>query len=209
MTATEQRARRALGEFTPQQSRSASAAPKTTLATPDSDRDPVELVREGELWRITWAGHVARMRDSRGMQLLAKLVASPGARIHALALAGDAEAFVPESDAGEALDQKAVAAYRRRLTAIDDDVATAESRGDARRAAQLGRERQALVAEITRSVGLGGRLRKVGSATERARINVTRRLKDAILRIAEADAALGRHLDGVIRTGTYCSYLKQ
>jgi hypothetical protein len=145
------------------------------------------------------------VRDSRGVQLLAKLIAAPGERIHALALAADGE-FVPESDAGEVVDTKAIAAYRARLSTIDEALAAAEARADGRRMEQYRREREALVAEITRAVGLGGRLRKVGSATERARINVTRRLKDAIARIAEASPELGRHLELQIRTGTYCSF---
>jgi hypothetical protein len=37
-------------------------------------------------------------------------------------------------------------------------------------------------------------------------LNVQRRLKDAIRHIAEHDAALGRHLDPMVRTGTYCVY---
>ena len=113
---------------------------------------------------------------------------------------------MPESDAGEVVDAKAVAAYRARLSKIDEALAAAEVRSDGRRMEQYRREREALVAEVTRAVGLGGRLRKVGSATERARINVTRRLKDAIARIAEASPELGRHLELAIRTGTYCSY---
>ncbi len=145
------------------------------------------------------------MRDSRGVELLAKLVASPGERIHALALAGDGDAVLPESDAGEALDRKAVSAYRARLAKIDDDMARAESLAEP---IPLGlrRERDLLVAEISRAIGLGGRLRKVGSATERARINVTRRLKDAVSRITEANPEIGRHLEREIRTGTHCSY---
>jgi hypothetical protein len=42
---------------------------------------------------------------------------------------------------------------------------------------------------------------------ERARVSVTRRLRDAIDRIAEAHPELGAHLNRTIRTGTRCSYL--
>jgi hypothetical protein len=142
--------------------------------------EPLTLAREGEVWCVRWAGHVARVRDSRGVQLLAKLIAAPGERIHALALAADGE-FVPESDAGEVVDAKAITAYRARLSTIDEALAAAEARTDGRRMEQYRREREALVAEITRAVGLGGRLRTVGSATE-------------------------RHLELQIRTGTYCCY---
>jgi hypothetical protein len=49
-------------------------------------------------------------------------------------------------------------------------------------------------------------LRHAGSVTERARINVQRRLKDAIRRIAQGDATLGAYLAKAIRTGTYCCF---
>jgi tetratricopeptide (TPR) repeat protein len=164
------------------------------------------LEREGEVWKVAWGTNLVRIKDSRGVQLLAKLVASPDERIHVLALAGDGEAPLPETHAGEASDGKAIAAYRARLRTIDEALTAAEGRDDRARYDTLRREREMLVAEISRAVGLGGRLRKVGSATERARINVTRRVREAVARIVEADAAMGRHLEQTIQTGTYCSY---
>jgi hypothetical protein len=55
-------------------------------------------------------------------------------------------------------------------------------------------------------MGLGGRERKTGSAAERARVNVQRRLADAMKKIDEACAPLGRLLGRSIRTGAYCAY---
>ena len=55
-------------------------------------------------------------------------------------------------------------------------------------------------------MGLGGRPRPAASATERARVNVQRRLKDAVARVSEADAELGARLAGAIHTGTYCCF---
>ena len=39
-----------------------------------------------------------------------------------------------------------------------------------------------------------------------ARVNVQRRIRDAIRRIETHDAGLGKHLDRSVRTGTYCAY---
>ena len=55
-------------------------------------------------------------------------------------------------------------------------------------------------------MGLGGRDRKLGSHVERARINVQRRLRDAIQRIEEHDPALGRYLAATVKTGVFCSF---
>ena len=43
-------------------------------------------------------------------------------------------------------------------------------------------------------------------AVERARITVQRRVREAIKKIADHEAELGRHLDWAVRTGTYCAY---
>jgi hypothetical protein len=63
------------------------------------------------------------------------------------------------------------------------------------------------VRELSRAVGLGGRDRRAGSASERARVAVTRAVRQAMARISEQHTELGEHLDRTIRTGTYCSYL--
>jgi len=57
------------------------------------------------------------------------------------------------------------------------------------------------------AVGLGGRDRRAGSATERARASVTRAVRSAMSRIREHSAPLGDHLDRSIRTGVYCAYV--
>jgi hypothetical protein len=110
-------------------------------------------------------------------------------------------------DAGELLDHRARDAYRRRLAEIDDDIERARALGDARREAQADAERDFLVRELSRAVGLGGRDRRASSASERARVAVTRAIRHGMARIGEHHPQLGEHLDGAVRTGTYCAYL--
>jgi len=162
--------------------------------------------RAGADWRITRGGRSIDLRDSRGMQLLARLVERPNQEIHVLALASDEGASAPESSAGDVLDDSARKAYRRRLGELAEALDDAETRGDARRAAAIERERQALVAELARATGLGGKSRASASNTERARINIQKRIKEAVGRIAEADRELGRFLEIAVQTGTYCSF---
>jgi hypothetical protein len=100
------------------------------------------------------------------------------------------------------LDEQARAAYRRRLHAIDEAL---EGAGDVARA-RLEEERDVLVSELARATGLGGRARRAGSATERARVNAQRRLKDAVTRIGEIAPAIGAFLEDAVRTGTYCCF---
>ena len=100
----------------------------------------------------------------------------------------------------------------RRPTADGSPRSTRTSRrrrraGDAEREAQADAERDFLVRELSRAVGLGGRGRRAGSASERARAGVTRAVRQAMARIGEQHPQLGEHLERTIRTGTYCAYL--
>jgi hypothetical protein len=174
---------------------------------------------EGDFWSIVFGGRAAHVRDSKGMHYLSRLLAEPGREFHVLDLvalerapdnAGTADptsAFLAAGDAGELLDARAKAAYRRRLAEIDEDLAEAETIGDAARAAQAEVERDILVRELSRAVGLGGRDRRAGSDSERGRSAVTRAVRHALARIRKHHAPLGDYLDRTIRTGTYCVYL--
>jgi non-specific serine/threonine protein kinase len=53
---------------------------------------------------------------------------------------------------------------------------------------------------------MGGRDRQASSATERARLNITKTIKAALRQIANNHPVLGQHLDTSIKTGTFCSY---
>ena len=176
--------------------------------------------REGDYWSVIFDGRTVRIRDLKGMRYLARLLADPGREFHVLDLVA-AESHIgavrslPEpglsstglGDAGEILDARAKDAYRRRLAEIDEDIDQARAIGDAERAAQADAERDFLIRELSRAVGLGGRDRRAGSASERARAGVTRAVRQAMDRIGEHHPQLGKHLDRAIRTGTYCAYL--
>jgi hypothetical protein len=155
------------------------------------------------------------------MRYLARLLADPGREFHVLDLVAAETGNVAQresgrtgglsatgfGDAGEILDDRAKTAYRRRLDEIDDDLEQARALGDPERAAQADAERDFLVQELSRAVGLGGRDRRAASASERARVGVTRAIRQGIARIGEHHPQLGHHLNRTIRTGTYCAYL--
>jgi tetratricopeptide (TPR) repeat protein len=171
------------------------------------DPQTVAFAREGEFWNVSGEGAVVRLKHSRGIEMLAKLVASPGRELHALDLSGDAaDGVVDVGDAGEAIDDEARDAYRERISELEDDLDQAEARNDPGHAERARTELEALRAELARAVGLGGRVRRTGRAAERARVNVQRRLVEAIRKVAEACPALGLHLQKAVRTGAFCSY---
>jgi hypothetical protein len=175
--------------------------------------------REGEYWAIAYGGDAFRLKDSKGLRYLARLLEQRGHELHALDLVGgerDPDALrsrmepgltmSPSSDAGEILDARAKAEYRRRLTELEEELEEARSFGDDERAARAAEERDFLVAELARSLGLGRRSRRAASASERARVSVTRAIRSALARIHKESPTLGDHLDQTIRTGTFCSY---
>jgi non-specific serine/threonine protein kinase len=123
--------------------------------------------------------------------------------VHVLELAGIDEA---PADAGSVLDAKAKDQYKSRLEDLENDLEEATRHSDTGRAERARAEIDAIAGELASAVGLGGRDRKAASNVERARVNVQRRLRDAIERIAELDPGLGRYLSASIRTGTYCSF---
>jgi tetratricopeptide (TPR) repeat protein len=163
--------------------------------------------REGDYWLLVFEGRTVRVRDLKGMRYLAQLLAHPGREFHVLDLAaaetGQQSAL---GDAGEMLDERAKSAYRRRLAEVEEDIEQARALDDAEREAQADAEREFLVRELARAVGLGGRDRRAGSASERARSGVTRAVRQGIARIGEHHPQLGEHLTRSVRTGTYCAY---
>lgn len=165
----------------------------------------VELERRGELWSVTGFGERVHVKDSRGLQMIARLVEEPENPLHVLDLAGTS-AGADAGDAGPALDAKARAEYRARLTELIARRDEAESAGDRGWVERANTEIEMLSRELERAFGLGGRERKVGAASERARSNVQRRIAHGIEQIGAASARIGEHLAATIRTGTYCVY---
>jgi tetratricopeptide (TPR) repeat protein len=184
--------------------------PAVPAATTIDAASPAEVFRrEGDTWCCTYAGQTARIRDLKGMHYLVRLLAEPGRQFHVLelvALESGMPAASASDDAGALLDARAKETYRRRLAEIDEDLEAATSRNDLGRITQAEAEREFLLRELSRAVGLGGRDRRASATTERARASVTRAVRQAIERIQHHHAPLAEHLSIAVRTGTHCSY---
>lgn len=219
-----------------------SVAPMPSAIPPAEIRRPAEpdssniLHREGEVWKIEWAGKTSRLKDSKGLGYLANLLRYPGQEFHVLDMVAPdsyaAEQFaeftggegeVPEpartrgldegfrqnafGDAGEMLDAHAKASYRKRLTELREEIAEARKLGQEKRAQKAEDESDAIAKELARAVGLAGRDRRAAAITERARVNVARAIKATIQKIATVNPSMGQHLAKSIRTGTFCAYI--
>ena len=177
--------------------------------------------RDGDVWSIG-TDRIVRLRHSKGMLYLSRLIAEPGREFHALDLVGqgaggtdrgigtsEAAALglrVDGGDTGSLIDDEAKAAYRVRLRELQAELDEAEAFNDPVRGEAARLEMDALEAQLSAAFGLGGRPRPEGSAAERARQSVTKAIREATRRIAAEDSALGDHLERSVRTGVYCVY---
>lgn len=160
---------------------------------------------EGGIWLIgTGAGQP--VRSLRGLEYLHRLLSAPGTPVAALDLVSAGQGTVVQPDTGPLIDRQAAASYRRRLAAIDEELAEAQDWADLGRLDALQREREAILAELSSSAGLAGRARGTGSTAERARVAATKAIATAVDRVTRVDAELGRHLREAVRTGAECSY---
>lgn len=177
--------------------------------------------REGEYWSIGCDGRSLRLKDSKGLQYIARLLAAPGKEIHVLELLADGgsgpapTSSRERSDDGvtfrqagsaELLDSQAREAYRSRLDELRSEISEAEEWNDPERASRARGEMDFIMQELSNALGLGGRSRRETSDAERARQSATKAIKQAIARIAKHDRELGDVLDRSIQTGLFCRY---
>lgn len=174
------------------------------------------MTREGSWWNIGCDTARVRLKDTKGLRYLAELVAHPGVERHALDLVDLVEGVAAGpvgvsrrnlGDAGPMADARARSEYRRRIEELREEIDDALAVEDDDRAARAQTDLDALLAELSRAFGLGGRERSASSAAEKARLNVTRALRSAIARVVEALPDAGATLDRRVRTGLYCAYV--
>jgi hypothetical protein len=194
----------------------------TTLHPEPHPPQQAEFRLEGDFWRIRYQGQVAHLKATRGLQCLACLLRRPGQECHVMELVGRCTGQpagtvkFTESDLGlrgvvpceacQLLDPRTKAQYARRVQELKAELELAESFNDPGRAAGAREEISLIMEQLASAVGLNGRDRRPGSAAERARSAVSKRIKEAIQRIKEEMPALGHHLEARISTGYFCSY---
>ena len=198
-----------------------TVAPSPPLAPKPASDDHSNLFRcDGDTRTVRFDGVTVLLQDLKGLRYLERLLAEPNREFHALDLVAVERGSLPTvtnlgsgdlatSDGGSAglhLDDQAREAYRRRLVDIDDDIEDATRTNDVARLELAQHDRDYLIQELARAVGLGGRGRLAGATAERARTSVTRSIRYATARIDEHHPSLGNHLRHAISTGTYCSY---
>ncbi|GHE22035.1 hypothetical protein [Halomonas urumqiensis] len=177
---------------------------------------------EGDMRTVAFDGITLHLKDLKGMHFLERLLTEPGREFHVLDLVAVERGALPFGDASdgtgrdahtglgqpglEVFDSKAREAYRQRLAETEEDIEEAEANNDFHRSELARADRQFLIDELRRGVGLNDRARTVGDGLERARTSATRSLRYALKRIRQHHPSLAEHLERTIRTGSYFAY---
>jgi tetratricopeptide (TPR) repeat protein len=167
------------------------------------------IERHGASWVLAVGSRRIPVPDLLGMTYVAQLLTNPGVEIAAAALvidAGDTSITLAARDEQPVLDERALAAYRRRVTDLEEELAEAESFGDSERAARARMELDAVVDELARVTNRFGRARPFPSSNERARTAVQKAVRRVLDHIEDVDLQLGSALRGSIRTGRTCRF---
>ena len=157
-----------------------------------------------DVWTLAWDGSEVRMPDAKGLRDIHTLVANPRVEISAVDLATQGAA--PATSTAPVLDQRAKDEYRHRLDTLDDAIDRAVLRQRHDRVSQLEIEREALLDELRRATGLGGRDRRLNDDAEKMRKTVTARIRDALRKLDDRHPRMAAHLRDSVRTGAHCSY---
>lgn len=177
-------------------------------------------VLEGEFVTLEFQSKTARMRDSKGLSYLRLLLKDPDREFHALDLLGQQAITRPTASevseldfttdaAGSVdtlMDEQARTQIQRHIAELRSRIQEAEEFKDLERAERARTELEQVTQHLAAAFGLGGRARQTGSAAERARISVTKAIKDALRKIEATHQPLADHLHRSVRTGTFCSY---
>jgi non-specific serine/threonine protein kinase len=168
---------------------------------------------DGNVWTVSYEGTTVHLKDRKGLRYLARLLARPGVECHALELSatlagrpGRAPAARELADAGALLDERAKREYRQRLDELRQELDDAEACRDPGRAERTRAEVEAIERALASAYGLGGRSSPTGSAAERARVSVTKAIRQAIDDVAAVHPRLAEHLGEAVRTGRFFEY---
>ncbi|MFI0759468.1 ATP-binding protein [Streptomyces anulatus] len=190
----------------------AGSSAGASVGTPTGTRavPSAEFRRNGPVWQLRWDGVTAHVPDAKGLRDLHSLLGLPGTDVPAVQLlapeGGDLVVAAGQLGGDPVLDEEAKRRYKEHLARLDSEIDRAAARDDARGVEKYDRERQALLDQLRSAAGLGGRTRRLGDQTERARKTVTARIRDTLRKLDTLHPALAAHLKASVTTGTTCAY---
>ncbi|MFJ2023516.1 ATP-binding protein [Streptomyces sp. NPDC087897] len=183
---------------------------RSGVPSAEQSGERAEFRRNGPVWQLRWDGVTVHVPDAKGLRDLHSLLGLPGTDVPAVQLlapeGGSLVVAAGQLGGDPVLDDEAKRRYKEHLDRLDAEMDRAAARDDARQVEAYDRERRALLDELRTASGLGGRTRRLGDQTERARKTVTARIRDTLRKLDTLHPALAAHLTASVTTGTTCAY---
>ncbi|WP_370477793.1 tetratricopeptide repeat protein [Tamlana flava] len=178
-----------------------------TLSVPENISNitniPNSFIPNGEFWEIVYQNTTITLKHVKGFNDIHKLLAEPTKLFHCLDLM---EAAIDESNSTKTIDAKAKSQYLNKIKELQAEIDEAEELNQIEKINGLREEYEHILDHLSKSLGLSGKTRKVGSTIEKARSAVTWRIRSAIKKIEVSHPQLGKHLSKSVTTGTFCAY---
>jgi hypothetical protein len=161
-----------------------------------------------ETWQIGLSAYFGSFRDAFGLHQMQYLLQRPGEAVPVLELAelGGNQVVLNQLCTEDVADSKAIAQCLQRIETLKDDLAIAQTTGNAERTAEIQVEIEAIKSQLGRAHSLGGRRRRLGDLGDRVRSRVCFTLRTSLKKLVLHDPNLGEHLRASIKLGFKCSY---
>ena len=104
------------------------------------------------------------------------------------------------------MDDKYRRDVKERLSALDEEIASARLREDTASEERLEEEKERLLQVTAGALGLSGRKRRADDPHEKARQRVGTSIRRALDAIGKKHSALQAHLQKAVKTGYFISY---
>ncbi len=180
--------------------------------------------KEGEYWTLRYKGDAIRLKNSKGLQYVHRLLSDSPREISVFELAGSTVARDEIKDksnvshdigrrsstdlghAGDVMDARGLDDIRNHLEELETEHASAVAAGDGERAVEAAEKIDQIKKYLSGAEGLGRRRRKSADTTEKARKAVSKCINSALDKIKNNHPSLWRHLDSSIHVGRTCWY---
>jgi hypothetical protein len=162
--------------------------------------------REQDFWAISFGGKIIRLKDSAGLGYIAELLRAPGKEIEALALVGrpsDGIAGLSMTGSMEMADEKAIRTVKAALEEREQEL---DGLPHGERRERLVEEIEKLKRYLEENRGLGGRVRRIADAAEKARKAASAAVSRALVEIRHHHPELAAHLKSSLALGRTLLY---
>ena len=168
-----------------------------------NEKKQARFIQKDDLWEINFQGKRTFLKDAKGFHDIHKMLLEPKEEFHCMNLMGS---NLQDNVNVKVIDATAKLNYQERIRELQSEIEDAEVMNNSTLLLSLREEYDFLLEHISSSMGLAGKVRKVGSSVEKARSAITWRIRSAVKKINKSHPDLADHLSRSIKTGTYCSY---